>query len=79
MGLNSVGLTRRGFDKERINEIHNIYRAIYNSGMNTTKGLEYVEKNFSPSPDRDYILEFFRTSQRGVIRSPLSTNRDSDY
>ncbi|MGQ9619536.1 MAG: acyl-ACP--UDP-N-acetylglucosamine O-acyltransferase [Bacteroidales bacterium] len=70
MGVNVVGLTRRGFSKERIDEIHNIYRAIYQNGMNTSQALEYVEKNFKPSPDRDYILEFFRTSERGVIRGP---------
>jgi len=70
MGVNVVGLTRRGFTKERINEIHNIYRAIYQNGMNTSKALEFVEKNFKPSPDRDYIIEFFRNSERGVIRGP---------
>ena len=32
LGLNSVGLTRRGFEKERIDEIHDIYRAIYQKG-----------------------------------------------
>ncbi len=69
MGLNSVGLTRRGFEKDRIDEIHNIYRAIYLNGMNFSKALEHVEKTFSPSPDRDYILEFIRNSQRGVIRA----------
>ncbi len=70
MGINVVGLTRRGFPKERIDEIHNIYRAIYQQKMNTSQALDYVEKNFKPSPDRDYIIEFFRTSERGVIRGP---------
>jgi len=69
MGLNSVGLTRRGFDKERIDEIHNIYRALYLSKMNVTQALEFIEKEFKPSPDRDYIISFFRTSERGVIRT----------
>jgi UDP-N-acetylglucosamine acyltransferase len=68
MGLNTVGLTRRGFEKERIDEIHNIFRAIYQSKMNNTQALEYVEKEFNPSPDRDYILDFIRTSERGIIR-----------
>jgi len=75
MGINTVGLTRRGFSKERMEEIHNIYRAIYQSGMNTSAALEYVQKNFAQSPDRDYILEFFRNSERGVIRGPRS-NRE---
>jgi UDP-N-acetylglucosamine acyltransferase len=70
MGLNTVGLTRRGFEKKRIDEIHNIYRAIYQNEMNTTQALEYIEKEFKSSPDRDYILEFIRKSERGIIRGP---------
>jgi len=69
MGLNTVGLTRRGFEKERIDEIHNIYRAIYQNSMNLSQALEYVEKEFSPTPDRDYIINFIRKSERGVIRA----------
>jgi len=69
MGLNSVGLTRRGFGKERIDEIHEIYRAIYQKGMNISQALDFVEAEFKLSPDRDYILEFIRKSERGIIRS----------
>jgi UDP-N-acetylglucosamine acyltransferase len=70
MGLNIVGMTRRGFEKERIDEIHNIYRAIYQNSMNTSQALEYVEKEFKTTPDRDYILEFIRKSERGIVRGP---------
>lgn len=69
MGINTVGLTRRGFEKERIDEIHNIYRAIYLNGMNFSQALQYVESEFSKSPDRDYIINFIRNSERGVIRA----------
>jgi UDP-N-acetylglucosamine acyltransferase len=69
LGLNSVGLMRRGFAKERIDEIHEIYRAIYQRGMNFSKALEFVESEFKSSPDRDYILEFIRKSERGIIRA----------
>jgi UDP-N-acetylglucosamine acyltransferase len=69
LGLNSVGLTRRGFVKERIDEIHEIYRAIYQRGMNFSQAMEFVEKEFKASPDRDYILEFIRKSERGIIRA----------
>lgn len=74
MGINSIGLTRRGFSKEKIEEIHNIYRAIYQNGMNTSQALAYVEKEFSPSADRDYIVSFFRNSERGVIRGPRESS-----
>lgn len=69
MGINSVGLTRRGFEKVRIDEIHNIYRALYLMGMNFSKALDYIEKEFNQSADRDYIVEFFRNSERGIIRA----------
>lgn len=68
MGLNSVGLERRGFTREKMHELHEIYRAYYNMGMNGTKALEYIEANFGPTPERDYILQFIRSSERGVIR-----------
>jgi UDP-N-acetylglucosamine acyltransferase len=69
LGLNSVGLTRRGFERERIDEIHNIYRVIYQNGMNISQALDKVENEFKPSTDRDYILEFIRKSERGIIRA----------
>lgn len=68
MGINSVGLTRRGFSKERIDEIHNIYRILFQSGLNNSQALEKVEQDFEPSTDRDFIIEFIRNSERGVIR-----------
>ena len=69
LGLNSVGLTRRGFEKERIDSIHNIYRVIYQSNMNISQALDNVEKDCKRSADRDYILEFIRKSERGIIRA----------
>jgi len=70
MGLNTVGLTRRGFQKERIDEIHNIYRIVYQNGLNVTQALDCIERVFQQSTDRDYILEFIRGSERGIIRGP---------
>jgi len=70
LGLNTVGLTRRGFEKERIDEIHNMYRAVYQAGMNISQALEYIDKNFKPSPDREYIINFIKNSDRGIIKGP---------
>ncbi len=68
MGINSVGLERRGFSKEKVNEIHEIYRAYYNMGMNSSQALAYIEEKFQPALERDTILAFVRSSARGVIR-----------
>jgi UDP-N-acetylglucosamine acyltransferase len=63
-------LTRRSFEKERIDAIHNIYRIIYQNNMNVSQALDYIDKEIAPSPDRDYIIEFIRKSERGIIRGP---------
>ena len=68
MGLNVVGLTRRGFSKEAIDRIHEIYRLIYKNGLNTSQALEQIEKQVTPSQERDYVLEFIKSSQRGIVR-----------
>jgi UDP-N-acetylglucosamine acyltransferase len=68
MGINKVGLERRGFSKEKIYELHEIYRAFYNMGMNSMQALEYIATNFAPTEERDYIISFIKNSVRGVIR-----------
>lgn len=70
MGINSIGLTRRNFTKERIDNIHNIYRIIYQNGMNTSVALDHLEKEFPQSDDLVYIVNFIRNAQRGIIRGP---------
>ena len=67
-GINSIGLRRRGFTNETIQEIQDIYRIIFNGGYNTTQALEYIEANFAPSEVRDEILTFVKNSRRGLIK-----------
>ncbi len=67
-GINSVGLRRRGFTAEKINEIQEIYRYIFLKGLNNSKALDAVEKEIAPSEERDYIIQFIRNSERGVMK-----------
>ena len=67
-GINIVGLRRRGFSNELIENIHNAYRIIYNSGKNTAEALEQVKQEVPMSPEIDYIISFIENSQRGIIR-----------
>ena len=55
-GVNSVGLKRRGFDLEKINHILDIYRYIFNKGMNTTQALEFIEEEIQFSNALEMIL-----------------------
>ena len=67
-GVNSVGLHRRGFTEEQINQISAIYRALYMSGLNNTDALAKIEEEVPSSAEREAIIEFVRNSKRGVIR-----------
>lgn len=67
-GVNTIGLRRRGFSTEKIGEIQEVYRYIFLKGLNNSKALDLVESELSPSPERDYIVSFIRTSERGVMK-----------
>jgi UDP-N-acetylglucosamine acyltransferase len=67
-GINTVGLRRRGYTSEKINEIQEIYRFIFLKGLNNSKAIDLVEKEISASTERDYILDFVRNSERGIMK-----------
>ena len=67
-GINKIGLSRRGFTPERIAEIHDACRILFQSGLNYQNGCEEVERQVPQSPERDYLVEFIRTSKRGIIK-----------
>lgn len=71
VGLNVVGLRRRGFTSERINTIQEIYRYLYQSGFNVTQATERIEKELPETEDRNHILEFVRSSSRGIVRGNM--------
>ncbi len=66
-GVNRVGLQRRGFTEQQVNEIKDIYDTIYFKGMNVSQAVEYIEANFPATEQRDTILRFIRESERGII------------
>ncbi len=67
-GLNMVGLKRRGFDREIIDNIHRTYQIILQGTGLLKDLLEQVEREIPQSEERDYILDFIRSSKRGFIR-----------
>ena len=76
-GINKIGLARRGFSHERIAEIHDACRILFQSGLNYLNGCEEVEKQIPQSPERDRLIRFIRESQRGIIK-PYSQSNEKD-
>ena len=77
VGINSVGLRRRGFSNQKITEIQEIYRRIYLKGLNKSKALDVIELEMKPSRERDQIVSFIRNSDRGVMGATRSNGNRS--
>ncbi len=71
VGINIVGLRRRGFTREQINTIQEIYRYLYLSGYNITQAIERIESELTESNERTDIIDFVRASSRGVVRGNM--------
>ena len=68
VGINSIGLRRRGMDSNKIAEIQNIYRVLYQKNNNNSQALEIIEAEMEATPERDEIIQFIRESNRGVMK-----------
>ncbi|MBL4559746.1 MAG: acyl-[acyl-carrier-protein]--UDP-N-acetylglucosamine O-acyltransferase [Bacteroidales bacterium] len=68
IGINSIGLRRREFGNEKIREIQDVYRYLYQKGMNNSAALEAIEAEMPASPERDDIILFVKNSKRGIMR-----------
>ena len=66
-GLNLVGLRRRGFSNELIQNIHEAYRLLYSKGV-LKEGIQEINNNLDVTPEIQYIIDFVETSKRGIIR-----------
>lgn len=68
IGVNTIGLARRGFDRETIMHIEDIYRIIFVRGYNLSNALDVVESEIADTPYRRQILDFIRKQKDGIIK-----------
>ena len=76
VGVNSVGLKRRGFSLEKINHILDIYRILFVRGYNVSKALSIIETEIPVSDERDEIITFIRETGRGIMKGYTRRNED---
>ena len=74
-GINKVGLSRRGFTPETIGQIHDACRIIFQSGVNYMHACDEVENRVPQSAERDALVGFIRSSQRGIIK-PFASSQE---
>jgi len=67
-GANKVGLERRGFSADAIDDLQKAFRLLTKSGLNTSQALERIAAELPSGPEIGELLEFIRDSKRGFIK-----------
>ncbi|MFQ5882148.1 MAG: acyl-ACP--UDP-N-acetylglucosamine O-acyltransferase [Candidatus Methylomirabilales bacterium] len=67
-GLNTVGLKRHNFSQETLQHLRRAYRLLFRSGLNTSQAVVQVEEEIRDCPEVTYLLQFIKSSQRGITR-----------
>ena len=68
IGINSIGLRRKGYQEKKIREIQDIYRIIFQKNNNTTQAILKIETELEPTEERDEIISFINNSGRGIMK-----------
>jgi len=74
LGVNSIGLSRKGFSAEEITDIQGMYKYILGSEGNVSVGLQKAADQYAGNPHFEYVRDFISSSKFGVIRSALTGN-----
>lgn len=74
VGVNSIGLRRRGYTNDQINHILDLYRILFVKGYNTSQALNIIEGELPAFPEKDEIVQFINNSNRGIMRGYRSRN-----
>lgn len=67
-GQNLIGLRRKGFSEDVIGRLSHAFKLLLASKLNTTQAVEAIKEEMSGWPEIDYLVEFIRTSVRGVTK-----------
>jgi UDP-N-acetylglucosamine acyltransferase len=69
LGVNRIGLARKGFDADRIRAVTEAMRIFLRSGLNSTQAIARLEAEYPEQPDVRYLIDFVRSARRGVVRA----------
>jgi len=74
-GLNMVGLRRRKFSPETIHNLKRAFKILFYSKLNTTQALAQIQSEISGCPEVDHLLEFIKSSKRGICKKVISVSK----
>ena len=68
MGLNVIGLRRRGFAQETLDGLDKAFRILFRSKLNTTQAVEKIKAEVPLIPEVQEVLDFIAASERGICK-----------
>ena len=68
IGVNSIGLRRRGFSDEQIKNIEDTYRILYVQNSNVSAGIKIADVELADSEEKVTIIDFIKGSTKGIMR-----------
>lgn len=74
VGVNSIGLRRRGYSNRDIHHIQDIYRILFVKTTNNSKAAEIIEATITATPYREEILNFIASADRGIMKGFRQAN-----
>lgn len=74
VGINSVGLRRRGYSIEKIREIQGIFRILFQQNFNNSQAIDIIEAEMEATSERDEIIQFIKDSHRGIMKGYFKSN-----
>jgi len=69
LGVNRIGLQRKGWEAERVSALTRAMRLFLRSGLNSSDAIAVLERDFAGNSDVTYLIEYVRSARRGVIRA----------
>ncbi len=79
LGVNRIGLQRKGFDADRVKALVRANRILLRSGLNTSQALARLEEEFPANADVAYLVDFVRGARRGVVKTLPSSRGEEDF
>jgi len=74
IGINSIGLQRRGVSQDKIHEIQDVYRYIFVKGLSLSNAIDQVLTDMPSTPERDQIISFINSADKGIMKGFQSSD-----
>jgi len=78
LGVNRIGMQRKGYDADRVKRIAAAIRLLTRSGLNSSQALDRLAADYPGDSDVAYLIDYVKSARRGVVRTPPGRGADEE-